>query len=67
MSNAEGAAKSLPTDDCTEGLHTRYRGGCYHCCDRCNVDEHVCHGCGQPLKHDGSESRQPAGTKHVCK
>lgn len=41
--------------------HTRY-GACYECCDRCNVDEHRCQGCGEPLAHNGVE---PSGLAHL--
>lgn len=30
-------------------------------CHRCDLDMHVCHGCGEPLRHDGKQS---SGTEH---
>lgn len=29
--------------------------GCYYCCDSCNYNTHICHGCGSDLSHLGNE------------
>jgi hypothetical protein len=33
-------------------MHT-HGGACFYCCDLCNHDQHSCHFCGDPLRHDG--------------
>ena len=38
-----------------QGLHRRYGGACPWCCRWCDADLHMCHGCGKPLRHDGTE------------
>lgn len=30
-------------------------GGCYNCCERCNYDQHICHFCGERLRHNSTE------------
>lgn len=37
---------------CTKELHEQHGGACYYCCETCNYDRHVCHFCGDPLKHN---------------
>lgn len=29
--------------------------GCFRCCERCDTDNHICLGCGEPLYHGKSE------------
>lgn len=38
--------------------------GCAWCCDRCNLDTHMCGGCGMPLAHDGTE--RDTQLEHDC-
>lgn len=45
--------EELSTALCTPKLHEKYGGACFYCCPTCNHDRHVCHFCGDTLKHDG--------------
>ena len=41
-------------------------GACAYCCDRCNYDNHRCHFCGDPLRHDDSPYDLPVGSPNPC-
>lgn len=36
----------------------------YMHCNRCNYDDHVCPGCGEPLSHNGLELADGEWRKH---
>jgi hypothetical protein len=42
----------LPTEQCRPDRH-ELEGGCAWCCDACDYDRHICHFCGDYLRHDG--------------
>lgn len=37
-----------------QGCHWCEGKGCYHCCRACNLDQHVCPGCGENIPHGTS-------------
>lgn len=37
-----------------------------HYCEACNYDKHLCHFCGNTLRHDGSELTKAPGTPNPC-
>lgn len=38
-------------DNCSHSIDE----GCFRCCEQCDTDSHICHGCGEPLYHGKSE------------
>lgn len=49
-----------------EEMHEFKGGACYYCCDACNYDRHICHFCGDSLRHDNSRFKDPVGTPNPC-
>lgn len=47
--------------------HLRTDDGCYWCCELCDVDRHVCLGCGEHLTHLGNYvDADGEVTRHEC-
>lgn len=53
----------VPTDGVPAALKLHAEeGACFWCCDRCNLDRHLCRACGENLTHNG---RDREGS-HAC-
>lgn len=53
----------FPTALCRYDYH-EMSGACYHCCETCNYDRHVCHFCGEWLRHNDVDIRTES--VHEC-
>jgi hypothetical protein len=44
----------LPRPDCDRAEHGRF-GGCYECCEKCDLNRHACPACAIMLTHNSYE------------
>lgn len=53
----------MPTDRCLPNAHAQ-EGGCFHCCEKCDYDRHICHFCGENLTHDSFSHENGERVRH---
>lgn len=59
---------SIPPHRPTLGVQCQYLGEygqCYWCCETCNLNNHDCPACGDPLDHHGHDLSEPFEL-HAC-